>query len=33
MNIYVVPEVDLRRFTETGVVIVQPLNGEYMIHD
>lgn len=33
MNIYVVPEVDLRRFTETGVLAVQLLNGEAMIHD
>lgn len=33
MNIYVVPEVDLRRFTETGVLTVQLLNGEAMIYD
>lgn len=33
MNIYVVPEVDLRRFTETGVLAVQLLNGEAMIYD
>lgn len=33
MNIYVVPEVDLRRFTETGVLTVQLLNCEAMIYD
>ena len=33
MNIYVVPEIDIERFKETGVFAVQLLNNEAMTHD
>lgn len=33
MNIYVVPEIDIERFKETGVFAVQLLNNEAMAHD
>ena len=33
MNIYVVPEIDIERFRETGVLAVQLLNNEAMIRD
>ena len=33
MNIYVVPEIDIERFKETGVFAVRLLNNEAMTHD
>lgn len=33
MNIYVVPEIDIERFKETGVFAVRLLNNEAMAHD
>ena len=33
MNIYVVPEIDIERFKETGVFAVRLLDNEAMTHD